>query len=289
MILGTRSNRISMAITNELLKRMSASYLSESVELKIISLASEVDGDGLFPMQKAGDFGILEDMLRSGKIDVIALGVGEIPLDRSIWSEVVAVLPRGPVEDILVSSVPLERMRPGSVIGVSSARQKSLMSNLRPDLCVKDFRETVNSRLDIGRGLDAFIVSRAGIELLRIDCPFFILDPTEFVPEPGQGATAVMCRTDSRYHKLLKDFDDQDTRICVESERFLLESTNKDDSAPIGIWVKKGQDDIRIHAIVLDDLGMESFCLDRSIDLQCLDEGLDAVLKELKYAWELVR
>jgi hydroxymethylbilane synthase len=289
MILGTQSNRISIALANMVLKRMSETHPAELVELKIVAAAGEVGPDRPFSVQRAGEFNLLEEKLRSGEIDVITVNVDDISLDPNIWSEVVSILPRGPVEDVLVSPMPLRRLRPGSVIGISSVRQKSSLLNLRPDLYVKDLREKSNARLDIGSGLEGFIVSRAGLELLRIDCPSFILDPEQFIPGPGQGAVAVLCRSDSRYRKLLVEFNDHDTRVCVESERFLLEAMGEGISVPVGIWAVMGEEDIRIRAIVLDVEGTTSFRLDRSIDLDRLAEGLDAFAMELKYSWELVR
>ncbi len=288
MILGTRSNRTSMAIANKVLKRMSESYATEAVELKIVEVDDSIKGRP-FSVQRLDEFMLLLDEIGTGEIDAMAVGVGEVPLDPFIWSQVAAVLPRGPPEDVHISTIPLERMRPGSVVGISSARHKSLLLNLRPDLCVKDMRDKANNCMDIGNGLNAFIVSRAGIELLQIDCPAYILDPEQFIPSPGQGAIAILCGPNSRYWKSLKDFDDHDTRICVESERFLLEAVGTDLSVPIGIWATNDENEIRIRAIVLDDEGMTSFRLDRNIELGRLEDGLNEFAKDLKYSWELVR
>ncbi len=288
MILGTRSNRSSMAIVNKVLKRMSDNHATEAVELKIVAV-DDSKRDGPFVVQRMDEFTTLHEKIGTGEIDAMAVAVDEIPLDPTAWSQVAAVLPRGPAEDVLVSALSLERMRPGSVIGISSARQKSQLLNLRPDLCVKDMREETNRCLDIGNGLDAFIVSRAGMELLQIDCPAYILDPEQFIPSPGQGAIAILCGPNSRHWKTLTGFDDHDTRICVESERFLLNAVSTDISVPIGIWATNEENEIRVRAIVLDDDGMTSFRLDRNIELVSLEDGLNSFAKELRYSWDLVR
>jgi hydroxymethylbilane synthase len=287
MILGTRSNRISMAMANQLVKRMSESFPDESVELKIIAGAGATDGRTT-TVNGTGEYEALVEMLRTGNIDAAAVGADEVPLEQGCWTDVTAILPRGHVEDVLVSMMPLERLRPGSVIGISSARQKCLLLNLRPDLCVKDMREEANVSLDIGKGLDGFIVSRAGMELLLIDCPEFGLDPDHFIPAPGQGAVAVLCPNNNRYRKMLANFDDRGARLCVESERFLLRSVADDNSVPVGIWVTTDGGDIRIRAMVMDNDGMTAFRLDRNIELSRLDEGLSAFVKEMKYVWDLV-
>ena len=287
MILGTRSNRISMAMANEVLKRMRERFPGEPVELKI-QTGEGKPSEAASGNQTTWEYGQLLEGLRSGGIDAAAVGVDEVPLGPDHWSDVAAVLPRGPAEDVLVSTLPLERLRPGAVIGVSSARQKGLVMNLRPDLVTKNMREGANQGLDIGKGLDGFIVSRAGKELLRIDCPAYTLDPDQFIPGPGQGAVAILCRRDSPHWNQLNSFDDRAARVCVESERFLLGTIAKDNSVPAGIWAVAGEEDIRIRATVSDQDGSTSFRLDRNIGMDRLEEGLQQFAKELKYAWELV-
>jgi hydroxymethylbilane synthase len=281
VILGTRSNRISMAMANLLLKSVSERIPEEPVELKIIAGSAHgptATGNG------NGEFDSLMEMLHNGSIDAAAVGADEVPLDRERWADVAAVLTRGRVEDVLVSTTPLERMRPGSVIGISSARQKGLLLNMRPDMCAKDMREKENACLDIGKGLDGFIVSRAGMELLHINCPEFDLDPDQFIPGPGQGAVAVICRNDNRYRTQLATLDDRETRTCVESERFLLRSVADDNSVPVGIWATTDGDDIRIRVMITDNDGMTAFRLDRNIEHALLEEGLGKFAKEMRYA-----
>jgi len=288
MNLGTRSNRISMAMADLLVKLMSERFPDEPVQLKIITGAGAAQGTTIHG-NSTDEYDALVERLRTGNIDGAAVGADEVPLRSEGWTDVAAVLPRGRTEDVLVSTMPLERLRPGSVIGISSARQKALLLNLRPDLCVKDMREKENVCLDVGKGLDGFIVSRAGMELLRIDCPEFDLDPDQFIPGPGQGAVVILCRKDNRYRKQLADFDDKDTRLCVESERFLLGSIAANNLIPVGIWATNDGEDMRIRAMIMDDDGMTAFRLDRNIELDHLDEGLGAFAKEMRYVRDLVQ
>jgi hydroxymethylbilane synthase len=288
MILGTTSNRLALARTNIVLKRMTDAHPLESVELKIIGPASsplEQHGSS----QKNGDINTLLEKMRSGEIDAAAIGVDEIPVQFQDLSEIAAVLPRGPVEDVLVSTLPLERMRPGSVIGVSSVRQKCMLLNLRPDLIGRDLKDMDAVGMEKDGTFDGFIVSRSGKEILRLDYPGFVLDPSQFIPAPGQGAIAVLCLTSSPFRSMISEFDDHTTRVCVESEMSLMRSLGVDVPVPVGIWAVIKENDLRIRAIVLDADGMTSFGLDRNVDLDHLDERLEAFAKELKYSWELVK
>jgi hydroxymethylbilane synthase len=88
---------------------------------------------------------------------------------------------------------------------------------------------------------------------------------------------------------MLAAFDDNETRICVEAERYVMKALGGGCSVPIGIWATKSKDMLRVRAIVLDDDGTTSFRLDRSIELDRLTDGLDALTKELMFGWEMVK
>ncbi len=293
MILGTRGSRLALAQSDMVLKLMKEKFPAEPVELKIISTVGDRVHDQ--PLATLGGFGAfvkeLDNKILSGEIDIAVNSLKDMPVVPTEGTEIVAILPRGNVEDVLVSTVPLERMRPGSVIGTSSVRRRCLLLNLRPDLVVKDLRGNVPTRVDKMKdgSFDGILLARAGIERLNLDCMMYVLDPEQFVPAVGQGAIAIVCRTGSPYAKMLATFDDAETRVCVEAERYLMRSMGGGCSIPIGIWATKNGETLRIRAIVLDSDGMTSFRLDRSIDLEHLQERLDELSKELLYAWELVK
>lgn len=293
MILGTRGSRLALAQSNMVLQRMTETYPNEMVQLKIISTTGDQVQDR--PLASLGGFGAfvkeLDARILSGEIDVAVNSLKDMPVVPTEGTEIVAILPRGHVEDVLISTLPLERMRPGSVIGTSSVRRRCLLLNLRPDLVAKDLRGNVPTRLDKLKdgSYDGIIIARAGVERLNLDCQMYVLDPEQFVPAVGQGAIAIVCRADSPYKKMLAAFDDLETRVCVEAERYVMRAMGGGCSVPIGIWATKDDESLRIRAIVLDEEGITSFRLDRSIELERLREGLDAFCKELIYAWELVK
>ncbi|HEY3419576.1 MAG TPA: hydroxymethylbilane synthase [Methanomassiliicoccales archaeon] len=293
MILGTRGSRLAMAQSDMVLKLMRERYPEEMMELKIVSTVGDRVRDQ--PLASLGGFGAfvkeLDNKILSGEIDIAVNSLKDMPVVPTEGTEIAAILPRGNVEDVLVSTVPLERMPPGSVIGTSSVRRRCLLLNLRPDLVVKDLRGNVPTRVGKMRDgtFDGIVLARAGIERLNLDCKMYVLDPEQFIPAVGQGAIAIVCKEGSPYSRMLAAFDDADTRTCVEAERYVMRSLGGGCSIPIGIWATKSDISLRLRAIVMDSDGMTSFRLDRSIDIGSLDEGLDSVSKELLYAWELVK
>jgi hydroxymethylbilane synthase len=293
MILGTRGSRLALAQSNMVLRLMKEKYPEEMVELKIISTVGDRVHDQ--PLASLGGFGAfvkeLDNKILSGEIDIAVNSLKDMPVVPTEGTVIAAILPRGHVEDVFVSTKPLEHMRPGSVIGTSSVRRRCLLLNLRPDLVVKDLRGNVPTRLGKMKdgAYDGIVIARAGIERLNIDCTMYVLDPEQFTPAVGQGAIAIVCKAGSPYAKMMAAFDDAETRVCVEAERYVMRSMGGGCSVPIGIWATKDAETVRVRAIVLDVDGMTSFRLDRTIDLEGLTAGLDAVSKEIVYAWELVK
>jgi hydroxymethylbilane synthase len=292
MILGTRGSRLALAQSEMVLKLMREKYPEEMVELKIISTVGDRVHDQ--PLSSLGGFGAfvkeLDSKILSGEIDIAVNSLKDMPVVPTEGTEIVAILPRGHVEDVLVSTKPLENMAPGSVIGTSSVRRRCLLMNLRPDLVVKDLRGNVPTRVGKMKDgtFDGIIIARAGIERLNLDCTMYVLDPEKFIPAVGQGAIAIVCKAGSPYSKMLAAFDDAETRVCVEAERYVMRSMGGGCSIPIGIWATKDENTLRLRAIVLDSDGMTSFRLDRSIEMEGLQEGLDYLTKELEYAWKVV-
>ena len=149
MILGTRGSRLALAQSNMVLKRMTEMFPNEMVELKIVSTVGDRVHDQ--PLAALGGFGAfvkeLDNKILSGEIDIAVNSLKDMPVEPTEGTEIAAILPRGPVEDVLVSDMPLEAVMPGSVIGTSSVRRKCLLLNLRPDLVVKDLRGNVPTRV----------------------------------------------------------------------------------------------------------------------------------------------
>jgi len=293
MILGTRGSRLALAQSNMVLQLMKEKYPEEMVELKIISTVGDRVHDQ--PLASLGGFGAfvkeLDNKILSGEIDIAVNSLKDMPVVPTEGTVIAAILPRGHVEDVFVSTKPLEHMRPGSVIGTSSVRRRCLLLNLRPDLVVRDLRGNVPTRLGKMKdgAYDGIVIARAGIERLNIDCTMYVLDPEQFTPAVGQGAIAIVCKAGSPYAKMMAAFDDAGTRVCVEAERYVMRSMGGGCSVPIGIWATKDAETLRLRAIVLDVDGTTSFRLDRTIDLEGLTAGLDVVSKEIVYAWELVK
>ena len=65
--------------------------------------------------------------------------------------------------------------------------------------------------------IDGVVLAKAGISRLGVDTKHSLLSKDEFLPSPGQGALAIICRSDdSKTIEMLKKLD-KNSRIEIES------------------------------------------------------------------------
>jgi hydroxymethylbilane synthase len=152
-------------------------------------------------------------------------------------------LRRADARDVFVaargSRLRLDQLPPGSRVGTSSLRRRSLLLERRPDLTVADLRGNLDTRLDAldrDGGLDGAVLARAGLlRLGRADAAAEILEPPAWLPAAGQGALAVVARgDDERVLARARQLDHEDTRACVTAERALLRELQGGCQVPIG-------------------------------------------------------
>ena len=234
MIIGTRSSSLAMAQTNTVISLLAG----EDIEVKKISTSGDRITDKPLRSFGLGAFvRELDAMVVSGEIDLAVNSLKDMPSEDAEGTMLVAVLPRGPIEDVLLSDVPLEELPQGAVVGTSSVRRAAILHHIRPDIEIKDLRGNVHTRLDKWkRGeYDAIILARAGLERLHLQEKYHILDPNVFVPAAGQGAIAVVCAKNSPYRERLAQLNDEATRKDVDVERKILCELGSGCSIPVGI------------------------------------------------------
>jgi hydroxymethylbilane synthase len=290
MIVGTRGSRLAVAQTDMFMERLKASHPELEVEMKMVATTGDKVRDR--PLATLGGFGAfvkeLDSKIVSGEIDCSVNSLKDMPVACTPGTRIVAVMTRGPVEDVLISDVPLHELPEGAVVGTSSVRRKALLLHIRPDLKVVDLRGNVPTRVNKMRTgqFDAIVLARAGLDRLGIACGHFILDPTQFVPAVGQGAIAISCGERSPYAEALADLNHTETRLCVEAERYVLAGLGGGCSVPIGIWAVKEHGELRVRGIVLREDGSKAFRLDRTIGDRMPKEELDVYIDDMREGWE---
>lgn len=190
----------------------------------------------------------LDDALLKKKIDLAVHSAKDVPSEIPAGLAIAAVPPREDTADLLVSRAGwnLATIPPGVQVGTASLRRSAQLKFIRPDVEILAIRGNVETRLaKIGKECDAALVAAAGIRRLggdsvlkRLGLKSERLDPSEFLPAPGQGALMIMSR-----HEDAPDFsglNDPATATAVEMERALVKSLGADCSWPVGVRIESG-------------------------------------------------
>ena len=130
----------------------------------------------------------------------------------------------------------------GAVIGTSSARRKSILKALRPDLLIEELRGNVPTRIAKLRAekYDAIILANAGVSRLALaleDLHTVVLDPTEFVPAPAQGVLGLQIRQDDlQTQAIVSQLNHPDVAAKIAIERGLLQALQGGCQLPLGVF-----------------------------------------------------
>lgn len=267
--------------------RMVVGQLAErcpELDIEIVEVKTVGDRVSDRPLSSLGGFGAftkeLDQRIVAGEIDAAVNSLKDMPVDLTPGTALATVLPRGPVEDFLLSQVSFDDLPKGAVIGSSSVRRRSLIMRRRPDLEVRDLRGNVPTRIRKWKegDYDAIVVARAGLVRLSIDEKGFPLDPSIFTPAVGQGAIAVVCAEDSHYLSQLRWLDDLKTRTEVEAERYVLKKLGGGCSVPIGVWAVLEGSNLRVHGSIVSDNRARDVFIERTISLHEMEDGLEEMV-----------
>jgi hydroxymethylbilane synthase len=251
--LGTRGSELARAQTLLVEKAIRTAHPSVAIETKIIVTrgdnAKVVDLNagrkGLFTAE-------IERALLAGEVDAAVHSAKDLPSQTSPGAQIEAVLPRAPINDVLISKHPggLASVPYGATVATGSVRRQRQLHWKRADLKVVDLRGNVPTRLRklAQNEWDGIVLASAGLKRLGFsltqsevsfeDWRFFLeILPFEiFLPAGGQGIIALQNRADDHSTKaLLESVNDHETLLCLQAEREFLARLHGDCNFPVGV------------------------------------------------------
>jgi len=259
---GSRGSRLALAQTEIALAALRREELPAHFEVVTISTKGDVDKRPLFTMDEKGIFEKeVNEAVRTGVVDFAVHSLKDIPSDLSEELTVACIPKRASPNDVLVndSRRKLKELSPGTIVGTSSLRRAVQLVRSRPDLNIKPIRGNVETRVKkvISGEYGAVVLAEAG--LTRIGMKDVIAERfsvRDFVPAPGQGAIALVCRKDDRaLADMLRRIEDPRSRDEVLAERALISRVEAGCRFPLGAVAITNNDNMTLYASVFSTDG----------------------------------
>lgn len=255
--IGTRGSQLALWQAQYVKQQMSQHSPDVEIKIKIIKTTGDtIQNRSLVGLGKGVFTKEIESALLNGEIDLAVHSLKDLPTELPDGLQIAAILSREDPRDVLVTStsVSLEELNIGAVIGTTSPRRKAQLLCLRPDLRVVDVRGNVGTRIRKLQEteLDGIILAAAGLKRLQRDeviTQYF--DVEQMVPAVGQGALAIETReNDDVINKLLSPLNDPTTTAEISAERTVLECLGGGCQLPIGAYAKHKNDELSLIATV---------------------------------------
>lgn len=301
---GTRASLLARTQSGQV-----AAGLRAAVDREVILVDVTTEGDlSAAPLVALGGTGIfvgaLREALMRGEVDVAVHSLKDVPTYPQDGVTLAAVPRREDPRDAVVArdGLTLGELPDGSKVGTGSPRRAAQLAALGLGLEIVEIRGNVETRIGkVTTGeLDAVILARAGLARIgRLDQVTEVLDPSQMLPAPGQGALAVECRTVDGFlvDQIRLALDDVQTWAAVTAERSVLAGLEAGCTAPVGALaeIAEGEDgdELWIRAIALSyDGGVvvrksatgtpdDAVGLGQRLAAEMLDEGADTIINEV--------
>jgi hydroxymethylbilane synthase len=271
IILGTRGSELARAQARLVERAIQAAQPDTKIETRIIAtrgdkarlLEPQAGRKGLFTAE-------IERVLLGGDVDVAVHSAKDLPSETNPDAEIAAVLPRGPMDDVLVSKHPggFASLPRSATVATGSVRRKRQLLWKRADLKLVDLRGNVPTRLRklTDHNWDAIVLARAGLARLslsrahdkisfeRRQLSIEILPYEIFLPAGGQGIIALQVRANDENMKVMVDLvNDHKTLLCLRAEREFLRLLHGDCNCPVGVVATIEGDKMKLRAQLFTD------------------------------------
>lgn len=222
--MAARGSRLSVAQTRRAVGMLQDAWPDASYRTSTITTRGDTDSKPLFAMDRRGVFEReVNAAVADGRADFAVHSMKDVPNEMSPGLVIASVPPRADPYDVMVCRPDLDTGGP-FVAGTSSLRRAAQARIAFKECTVRPIRGNVDTRMSkVGGSFDAVILARAGLDRLGADMDGVAELPRHtFIPSPGQGALALVCREDDRdILSMLQAIQDDDARAQTEAERAL--------------------------------------------------------------------
>jgi hydroxymethylbilane synthase len=258
LVIGSRGSRLALIQAEWVAGKLRGIHPDMEIRIEVIKTA----GDRMTsaPFARVGSMGIfvkeIEQALSDGRIDLAVHSLKDLQTQLPSDLKLGAVTEREGARDALISrdGTKFDELRPGAVVGTSSARRRGLLAAEGRELDVRECRGNIQRRIEklLDGDYDAILLAEAG--LIRMGMEDVIteyLDVHRFVPAVGQGALGIEIRSnDKRVEEGIKGLNHMPTFVACTEERAFLREIGGGCHAPVGAHMYYRDDEAVLIAFV---------------------------------------
>ena len=257
--MGTRGSNLAMTQTKNIINQLSK-IINKEIDLELIKTTGDKITDSqLYTIDVKGIFTKeLDKAVLNEDVDFAVHSLKDLPTELTGNLEIIAVPKRESANEVLVSPYSWEKLPDGASIGTSSLRREAFCNYRQKNLNIKPIRGNIDTRIKkVTDGLyDATILAEAGMKRLGLTKFIRQVFPVEFfTPPAGQGALAVVARSDSKVREDLKKLNDFQSSKEVIAEKTVLAELGVGCQWPLGVSARADKNELKLYSILLDKNG----------------------------------
>ncbi|MDD7305685.1 MAG: hydroxymethylbilane synthase [Peptoniphilaceae bacterium] len=256
--IGTRSSKLA------LIQAVSVKDFLEKEGYGVELVKITTSGDKILdrPIDKIGGNGVfsreIEKKLINKEIDLAVHSLKDLPSILPDTLELLEPLKAADPRDVFVGKkIPKDFSNlEGKIIATSSVRRKFLLESFFKGITIKSIRGNIDTRLEKvkNENMDGAIFAKAGLDRLKYDFNYLILDPKIFIPAPCQGILGIEIRKEDTYlMKIFEQNKDPFSSFRMKVERTFQKELSATCSSPIGIYTELMGDKLNLYGCYKSD------------------------------------
>lgn len=284
--LSTRASKLALWQAHTTRDALRAAW--PELDVEVLHVDSKGDQDRTTELARFGRIGIftveVDRALLDGRSRVAVHSLKDMTTTLQEGTRLAAVLPRGPVEDVLIGAT-LGTLKAGMDFATGSLRRGAMLCAAVPGLRIVPSRGNVPTRVERARaeGGTPTVLARAGMERLGMADQYDEILPTaDFIPAVGQGIVGLVIREDDdEAAEHIAALDCAETHARALAERALLRAMHGGCNVPLGAHATVAAQQLTLRARVLSADGSEELRGERTGPVGDADDIGRALADEL--------
>ncbi|RUM44546.1 MAG: hydroxymethylbilane synthase [Hydrogenimonas sp.] len=259
LIIATRGSQLAMWQAEYVKSELQKAFPNLTIEFEVVTATGDkildkplalIGGKGLFTKE-------IEEVMLAGRAHLAVHSLKDVPTELPEGLTLAAITKRDDIRDVFLSHKykTIEDLPKGAVVGTTSLRRQMQLRAIRPDLCIKNLRGNVNTRLrKLAEGeYDAIILAYVGMKRLGLleSVPYHEpIDDDIMIPPSGQASLGIEIIDDPEVAKIAETLNDSDSALAAKIERDFVARLEGSCQVPIAVHAKVAEERVLVRAMV---------------------------------------